>query len=454
MLLFFSYLCYVYKVIKKTEQERTTMKNKIMAAILTSAMLISMTACGDAANNSQTEEADQTQAPAENDNNTPEDSGTETPKSSYVSESRKFDLHGSDYVTELCDYSKIPVTITGDYEVTQEKAEAYLNQLIASYGSFYVPDESKTKVGEGDIVNVDYAGKVDGVAFENGSAEDQVIDVDNNRSVGQFGGGFIPGFTDALKNAKKGDVIDGTVTFPEDYNNTDLAGKEAVFTFTVNAIMRPMTAADADDAFAKEQFNVDTVEEMYQVLIDYLKGTAQMAKQSDITGAIQDYMMENCKYEIPEDYVEARLKDYRYNFILTNCQGDESKLESFLMTNYNGTSVDEAEEIWRKSIQEEVGMGFILDVVAERENIAFDEEKYNEYLESMVSGGAYESVDKLYETYGYGDPEYGKMYTKKIYLENLALNKIKETAVITEKENALQESEQQDGKQQDHTEQE
>lgn len=435
------------------------MKNKIVAAILTSAMLISMTACGDAAKNGQTgEETGQTQAPAESGANEPEDSGTEAQASGYVSESRVFDLHGKDYVTELCDYNKIPVTITGDYEVTQEKAEVYLNQLIASYGSFYVPDESKTKVGAGDVVNVDYVGKVDGVAFEGGSAEDQVIDVDNNCSVGQFGGGFIPGFTDALKNAKKGDVIDGNVTFPEDYNNADLAGKEAVFTFTVNAIMRPMTAADADDAFAKEQFNVDTVEEMYQVLNDYLKGTAQMAKQSDTTGAIQDYLLENCKYDIPEDYMEARLKDYRYNFILANCQGDESKLESFLMTNYNGTSIDEAEEIWRKSIQEQIGMEFILDVVAEKENIEFNEEDYNEYLESMVSGGAYESVDKLYETYGYGDVEYGKAYTKKIYLENLALNKIKETAIITENENALQESEQQDsaeqdGEQQDHTEQ-
>lgn len=429
------------------------MKNKIVAAILTSAMLISMTACGDSAKNDPSgQAADQTQAPEESGTNASVNTETDEPAESYVSESRAFDLNGRDYVTELCDYSKIPVTITGDYEVTQEKAEAYLNQLIASYGSFYVPDESKTQVGEGDVVNVDYVGKLDGVAFENGSAQDQNIDVDNNRSVGQFGGGFIPGFTDALKNAKKGDVIDGAVTFPEDYDNTDLAGKEAVFTFTVNAIMRPMTAADADDAFAKEQFNVDTVEEMYQVLNDYLKGTAEMAKQSDTTGAIQDYLLENCKYDIPEDYVEARLKDYRYNFILANCQGDESKLESFLMTNYQGTSIDEAEEIWKKSIQEQIGMEFILDVVAEKENIVFNEEEYNEYLESMVSGGAYESVDMLYESYGYGDVEYGKQYTRKIYLENLALNKIKETAVVTETKNDGQENKEVDSEQQDVTE--
>ncbi len=82
---------------------------------------------------------------------------------------------------------------------------------------------------QGDIVNIDYVGKRDGVAFEGGTAQGQDVSVAPDT-------GYIPGFCEGIAGHSVGETFDVTVTFPEDYKNKDLAGKEAVFTMTLNAI--------------------------------------------------------------------------------------------------------------------------------------------------------------------------------------------------------------------------
>ena len=89
------------------------------------------------------------------------------------------------------------------------------------------------------------------------------------------------------------------MTFPEDYTAENLAGKEVVFTFTVNSIQKEMALDDVDDNFAKEQFNVDTVDEMYDQIASMLKNSAESTRMSDTYSAIQDYLLENCKVEVP-----------------------------------------------------------------------------------------------------------------------------------------------------------
>ena len=282
------------------------------------------------------------------------------------------------------------------------------------------------------MVNVDYVGTLDGEEFTGGSATDQNIDVDNNRSVGSLASGaYIEGFTDGLKGAKVGDTIESKVTFPADYGNKDLAGKEVVFTFTVNSVQKQVTIDNVDDAFAKDQFRVDTVEEMWQFLEDYLTSQAQAQRGSDINGAIQDYMLANCELNLPEDYLAARLNDYRHSFVETNCGGDESQLENYLST-YYGVTLEEAQETWERGIREQVGMECIMDAVADKEGITFVQEEYDAYVKALVDSGTYNSQEDIYYSYGYGDTVYGENYTKALYLSNLALDVVKQAAVITE----------------------
>ncbi len=408
------------------------MKKKIAAIVLGTMLMGTLTACG--AKDGE-EAVDSTEQSEVGDVSSVESETADT-EAEYISESRNFQIKGSDYVVSLCDYKGVPVTLTRDYSVERQDAVDYLSETIddftAQYGGFYLADDTKTQVGAGDVVNVDYVGTLDGEAFTGGSATDQNIDVDNNRSVGSLAsGGYIDGFTDGLKGAKVGDTIESKVTFPADYGNTELAGKEVVFTFTVNSVQKQVTIDNVDDAFAKDQFRVDTVEEMWQFLEDYLTSQAQAQRGSDINGAIQDYMLANCELNLPEDYLTARLNDYRHSFIESNCGGDESQLESYLST-YYGVTLEEAQETWERGIREQVGMECIMDAVADKEGITFVQEEYDAYVKALIDSGTYQSQEDIYYSYGYGDTVYGENYTKALYLSNLALDVVKQAAVITE----------------------
>ena len=174
------------------------MKKRVLALLLCVSTAISMTGCG-----SKGESVEATEA-VEN---------TESTEEVPAVPLAQYDLKGSDYVT-LCDYSAIPVTISGDYDVTDQDVLDYVEKIFTQGGPFYTADPDKTTVEEGDIVNVDYVGKLDGEAFSGGTAEDQNIDVSNNSSTS--GSAYIDGFTDGLIGASVGDVIDSNVTFPDD----------------------------------------------------------------------------------------------------------------------------------------------------------------------------------------------------------------------------------------------
>ena len=155
------------------------MKKKIVVLLLSAMMAVSVVGCGSNKNTEDHVSATESVESTEN-------AGT----SAY--ESPSFDIKASDYVT-LCDYDSIEVTIDGDYQVGEQEVKEYFAQMFSNYGPFYKADETKTTIEEGDIVNVDYVGKLDGEAFEGGTAENQNIDVYNNSSANGITG-YIDGF--------------------------------------------------------------------------------------------------------------------------------------------------------------------------------------------------------------------------------------------------------------------
>ena len=395
------------------------MKKRVLALMLCMMTAVSMTACGEKKGTVEgTEVVEGTESVA----------GTE----STVSELPAVDLAKYDYNAEemvtLCDYSAIPLTITGDYDVTDEDVQNYFEQVFAAYGPFYKDDDSKTTIEEGSIVKVDYVGKLDGEAFEGGSAEDQIIDVTNNCSVD--GTGYIEGFTAGLMGHSVGEEVDCDVTFPEEYQNADLAGKAVVFTFTIKAIEKEITLEEVDDEFAKEQFQAETKDEMMEQIRTYLVQTAETTKSDDTYEALQNYLIENCTVEIPEEFVEDKLAAFKNSFINAYCGGDASQYETTISM-YYGYTAEEAEEMWREGLTRDTQIEFIMRAIAAKEGIEFNEEEYNTYMDNIVSYNGVDSVETVYENYGYGDVAYGEKYMKGIYLANLAMEKVKETAQIT-----------------------
>lgn len=395
------------------------MKKRILALLLCASTVISMTGCG-----SKGESAEATEA-VEN---------TESTEEAPAVPLAKYDLKGSDYVT-LCDYSAIEVTISGDYEVTDQDVLDYVEKIFTQGGPFYTADPDKTTVEEGDIVNVDYVGKLDGEAFQGGTAENQNIDVSNNSSAS--GTSYIDGFTDGLLGASVGDVIDSNVTFPEDYNNEDLAGKEVVFTFTVNSIQKEVTVDTMDDEFASEQFHVDSVDAVYEQVRQHLESSAESTHKNDIYSAIEDYLLDNCTVDMPADYRSDVIEAIRQNFISRYCDGDESQMESVL-TSY-GYTEESIEQEWSDSVESSIKLELIVKAIAEKEDIQIDDTEFENYVNNIVSNGGYGDADTLYSNYGYGDAVYGENQIRVIYLAGLVLDKLSETAVVTE--NAVEETE-------------
>ena len=395
------------------------MKKRILALLLCASTVISMTGCG-----SKGESAEATEA-VEN---------TESTEEAPAVPLAKYDLKGSDYVT-LCDYSAIEVTISGDYEVTDQDVLDYVEKIFTQGGPFYTADQDKTTVEEGDIVNVDYVGKLDGEAFQGGTAENQNIDVSNNSSAS--GTSYIDGFTDGLLGASVGDVIDSNVTFPEDYNNEDLAGKEVVFTFTVNSIQKEVTVDTMDDEFASEQFHVDSVDAVYEQVRQYLESSAESSHKNDIYSAIEDYLLDNCTVDMPADYRSDVIEAIRANFIDRYCSGDESQMESVL-TSY-GYTEESIEQEWSDSVESSIKLELIVKAIAEKEDIQIDDTEFENYVNNIVSNGGYGDADTLYSNYGYDDAVYGENQIRVIYLAGLVLDKLSETAVVTE--NAVEETE-------------
>lgn len=386
------------------------MKKRLLAFLLCMTTVLSMTACGTDKNGTEDTE------------------GVSTETMTSTTGLAKYEFNYADYVT-LADYSAIPVELAETYEVTDEDVETYLVEWFEYCGPFYTADETKTVVAEGDIVNVDYVGKLDGVAFDGGTAPDQNIDVSGNCAAGG-GTSYIEGFTAGLLGAKVGTEVDCDVTFPENYGNEDLAGKAVVFTFTVNSIQREMSFEEMDDEFAKTHVGAESVEAMYEMVRKGMEEENAYYKMEDSTKDIQQYLLDNCTVEIPADYFADRLEAYRNMFINHSCEGDESKLEEVLSTEYQMT-VEQAEESWKETVTTEVKTEFILGAIAREMGMELDTDRYESELSEYVAYYGLESADALFESYGYGDVAYGEKRMKEMHLQSDVLEKIAETAIVT-----------------------
>lgn len=158
---------------------------------------------------------------------------------------------------------------------------------------------------KGDIVNIDFAGSVDGVKFDGGSAEAYDLTLGS--------GSFIPGFEDQLVGVSKGDKKDVKVTFPEDYHAAELKGKEAVFECTVNAVKEKQLPA-LDDDFAKEISEFDTLAEYKADVKNKLMKDAETRADRQYDDALVQAVVDSAEVEIPQAMIDNEAEDMAKEF--------------------------------------------------------------------------------------------------------------------------------------------
>jgi FKBP-type peptidyl-prolyl cis-trans isomerase (trigger factor) len=405
------------------------MKKRIIAMMLGMTMVFTAVGCGDS-------KGDSTESSStESTENTGTESGSTTETTDTSEEdsglsSIQMGVVPADQVTELCDYSAVPVSLSSDYEVTDESVNEQVMEMLEAYGIAVKEVTDRTVVQAGDYVNVDYTGYQDGEAFSGGSATDVYLDISNNMSVGGTTG-FIDGFCDDLFGAEVGSTIDSNVTFPEDYGVDSLNGQTVVFEFVINGIYEPATLDEVEDSAIEEQFGdsygITTVDGLVESIRTYMESS----RYSAVVSEVKSYVVENSTIEIPDDYLAARLKEYEDTYADTYCT-DGQTLEEYFQTNFS-MELSEAEESLKTYLEEQIDIEFAFAVIADEIGIEMDEDEYNSYIQTFLTSSYadFSTEDEVYEYFGAGSVEDGMEYMRGLYLMNKAIDYVADNAVVT-----------------------
>lgn len=227
-------------------------------------------------------------------------------------------------------------------------------------------------IKEGDRVNLNYSGSVDGEKFDGGTAEEQTLDIGS--------GQFIPGFEEQLVGMNTGDSGDIEVTFPEEYHAEDLAGKKAVFAVTINDI-KEKELPELDNEFAKDVSDFDTLAEYRADIRSQLEKDAQDRVDSAYRQRAIAGLTKNVPFDLPDAMV-----DHQVDRMLDNMNYQLSMqgigLETYL--GFMGMNMATARMQMRPEAEMKVRGDLILEAIAKNENIQASEEDIEKEIASIA----------------------------------------------------------------------
>ena len=315
-------------------------------------------------------------------------------------------IKATDYVT-LCDYKNIEVPLS-EVTYTDEEFKNVIDQNLSAHQIL----KEEGVVADGDKVNIDYVGTMDGVEFEGGNSGGNGYDL----TIGS--GQFIEGFESQLIGHKAGEDVTVKVTFPEDYSQADLAGKPAEFAVTIHGI------------YANPEYNDDFVKENYP----------------DMGSTVAEY-----EQALKDEYYEGSLKDYVTNYVVDN--STVNKFPSKYLKNLKSTtkysdvqSYEYMNQMYQQygmesgSFEDFIGMSddeYNADIIDRAQKFAKADLVYQAILETegitLTEADAEANVKEMYggdEYYNSSVETYGKGYTNKSAVKNKAVDIALEGATV------------------------
>ena len=243
-------------------------------------------------------------------------------------------------------------------------------------------DVDDRAVESGDIIKLDFDGSVDGVPFAGGKAENYTLTIGS--------GSFIPGFEDQLIGTKIGEDKDVTVTFPEDYHEKSLAGKEAVFKCKVNAIT-VKELPDADDEFASEVSEFETLAEYKEDIKKKLTEKKEKEARAKKEAQAVEKAVENATMEIPDAMIDTQVQSMMEDFA-RRMQSQGLSLEQYFQ--FAGMDAKKMHDQMKPEALKRIQNSLVLEAVAKAENIEISDEKVDEEIAKMAEAYKME-VEKL-----------------------------------------------------------
>ena len=224
----------------------------------------------------------------------------------------------------------------------------------------------------GDIVDIDFEGFVDGVAFEGGKAE--------HYSLVLGSGSFIPGFEEQVVGHKAGEEFDVNVKFPEEYQAEELAGKDATFKIKLHEVQYK-ELPELDDDFAKDVSEYDTLDELKDSIRKGIETNHEKQADQKVENDLIDQVVGGMKAEIPDAMIESRIEELVQDFQYRISQ-QGLKLEQYLQ--YMGMTMEQFKEQFREQADKQVKMRLAMEAIVAKESIEATEEEFEAEIKRIA----------------------------------------------------------------------
>lgn len=257
-------------------------------------------------------------------------------------------------------------------------------------------------VENGDNITLDFEGKIDGVVFDGGKGEDYPLVIGS--------GAFIPGFEDQIIGHNAGEDFDVNITFPENYQMKDLAGKAAVFACKVKEIKKK-ELPELDDDFAGEISEFETMDEYKEDLRKQLSEAKAKRAVTENENAIVDKLVESSNIDVPEPMIDAQVEGLVADYG-RRMKGQGISLEQYLQL--TGMTRADLSNQFKPQALKQIKTRLVLEEVVKKENITVSDEEIDAELSKMAKDYKME-LDKLKELFGENE--------KKQMTEDLAVQK-------------------------------
>ena len=270
-------------------------------------------------------------------------------------------------------------------EVTDADVDAEIEKERRANSRTIVVEDRPVK--DGDITVINFEGFVDGVAFEGGKGENYPLTIGS--------GQFIPGFEEQLIGAKIGEDVEVNVTFPEDYQAEDLAGKAAVFKCKVNEI-KETELPEADDEFASEVSDFDTIAEWKEDLMKSLTEKKVASAKEEKENKALEAAVENAEMVIPDAMAEFECEQMINDYAMRLSQQGLS-IDQYLM--FTGMDMDGLKAQMKPQAIKTIKSRLVLEAIVNEEKLEANDDEIDAEIAKMAEMYGMEN-DKLKESIG------------------------------------------------------
>ena len=266
-------------------------------------------------------------------------------------------------------------------EVTAEDVDKTIDDIKERYVRKAVVQDGK-KVENGNIVKIDFEGKIDGVAFEDGTAKDYELEIGSHT--------FIEGFEDQIIGMTTDETKDIFVKFPDDYQKEDLRGKDAVFTIYLHQIFE-LIYPEINDVFVNDISGFSTVEELRQNISSNILRSRERESLINLENKIIESITDKYDFEVPAKFVDSELKA-DYNDFVNNLGRSGISIDDYCK--YINKTEEEIKEEMRPRAEKTIKVQVIMEKIILMENIKVTETEVSDKIQEMADSRG-ENVNTL-----------------------------------------------------------